>query len=100
MQSFESIDNARISKASLIMRALAHRLRLNIIVFIDKNKIVNVNRIHRELKLEQSITSQHLKILKNADLVKTRRDGRYIYYIVNYDTIAKIQFLLAKFKLK
>ncbi len=100
MQVFENLDNICISKASDIMRALAHQLRLNIIAFIDKNKIVSVSRIHSELKIDQSITSQHLKILRNANLVKTKRDGKYIYYIVNYDTIEKIQSLLDKFKFK
>ena len=52
---------------------------MKIMGFIDKNKNVHVNKIYNTLGLEQSITSQHLRILRNADLVKTKREGKFIF---------------------
>jgi ArsR family transcriptional regulator len=49
-----------------------------------------VNKIYNTLKLEQSITSQHLRILRDAGLVNTTRDGKYIHYTVNYAKIAHV----------
>lgn len=76
--------------ASEIIRALAHPLRMQILQFIDEQKSVNVNKIYHELGLEQSITSQHLKLLRVNGLVETSRSGKYIFYTVNYDRLVRI----------
>lgn len=79
------------------MRAIAHPLRLRIVEFIHRNGNINVNRIYGELKLEQSIASQHLRILRDADLVTTRRDGKFIYYSLNYPKIEKVTAAVKRF---
>jgi DNA-binding transcriptional ArsR family regulator len=78
------INNERLQVSSDILRALAHPLRMKILEFIDKNKTINVNKIYNTLKLEQSITSQHLKILRSSGLVHTHREGKFIHYTVDY----------------
>lgn len=81
------INNESLAIASDTLRAIAHPLRLTILAFIDKNETVNVNQIYNTLKLEQSITSQHLRILRNANFVITEREGKYVKYSVNYSKI-------------
>jgi DNA-binding transcriptional ArsR family regulator len=66
---------------------LAHPLRMKILEFIDKNKTINVNKIYNTMKLEQSITSQHLKILRASGLVHTHREGKFIHYSLDYPKI-------------
>lgn len=78
------ITDVRLQNSSDILRALAHPLRMKILEFIDKNKIINVNKIYNTLKLEQSITSQHLKILRASGLVQTHREGKFIHYTIDY----------------
>ncbi len=70
-----------------LLRALAHPLRLEILGFIDQHERVHVNKIYNTLNLEQSITSQHLRILRTSNLVRTEREGKFIYYSLNYDKI-------------
>jgi DNA-binding transcriptional ArsR family regulator len=82
------IDDAKLQVSSDILRALAHPLRMKILEFIDKNKSINVNKIYNSMKLEQSITSQHLKILRATGLVHTHREGKYIHYSLDYPKIA------------
>jgi ArsR family transcriptional regulator len=82
-----AINEEKLSRASEVLRALAHPVRLKIVAFIDKNKEINVNKIYGALKLEQSITSQHLRILRNANIVQTHRNGKYIIYSVNYEKV-------------
>jgi len=82
-----NINNENLQVSSEILRALAHPLRLRILGFIDSNEMINVNKIYNTLKLEQSITSQHLRILRLAGLVETERDGKFIHYRINYDKI-------------
>jgi len=83
---------ARINQTQLDLsinnlRALAHPLRMQIVRFINDNNSVNVNKIYNALDLEQSITSQHLRILRNAGLVNTERQGKLIYYSLNHHKI-------------
>lgn len=78
------IDNDQLQVTSDILRALAHPLRMKILEFIDKNKTINVNKIYNTLKIEQSITSQHLKILRASGLVHTHREGKFIHYTIDY----------------
>ena len=82
-----NINNEKLQASAELLRALAHPLRMRILEFIDKNDSINVNKIYNTLNLEQSITSQHLRILRQVDLVKTRRDGKYIHYSLNYDKL-------------
>ncbi|HAE13707.1 MAG: helix-turn-helix transcriptional regulator [Chitinophagales bacterium] len=96
-KAFLSVDISKLEKSAEIMRALAHPLRMKIMGFIDKNKNVHVNKIYNTLGLEQSITSQHLRILRNADLVKTKREGKFIFYSLNYDKIAKVLSMMEKY---
>lgn len=72
-----------------LMRALAHPLRLQILEFIDDAGTTNVNSIYHTLKIEQSITSQHLKVLRLADVVKSNREGKMVYYSINYPIVEK-----------
>ena len=46
--------------------------------------------IYNSMKLEQSITSQHLKILRSTEIVITERDGKFIHYSVNYSKLTSV----------
>jgi ArsR family transcriptional regulator len=91
------VNNKQLETASAVIRALAHPLRLKLIAFIDENKRINVNKIYKSLKLEQSIASQHLRILRDQKLVLSQRDGKFIFYSVNYDKIAQVADAVDKF---
>ncbi len=82
-----NINHEKLQESSEILRAVAHPLRLKILEFIDQNEMINVNKIYNSLKLEQSITSQHLRILRMAGLVQTQRDGKFIHYYLDYDKL-------------
>lgn len=82
-----NIDNDKLQDAAEILRAINHKLRMRILEFIDQNEKINVNKIYNTLNLEQSITSQHLRILRKAGVVDTQRDGKFIYYEINYDRV-------------
>lgn len=84
------INDEQLQISSEILRAIAHPLRMQILEFVDKHKTINVNKIYNTLKLEQSITSQHLRILRVAGVVEANRDGKFIYYSLNYSRIAQV----------
>lgn len=80
-----------------LMRALAHPLRLRILEYIDGQGTTNVNSIYHTLNIEQSITSQHLKILRLADVVTSERDGKVVYYSINYPIVEKAHRAVKRF---
>ena len=84
------IDYLLIKKASLVLRALNHKLRQQIIKMLDEKRRMTVTDIYIQLRLEQSVVSQHLAILRRAGVVQTERDGKYIYYLINYERFAHI----------
>lgn len=75
----------QLTKAAELLKAVAHPLRLKIVKLINDKGEVNVNIIYNTLKIEQSITSQHLKMLRGVDAVNTRREGKKIFYTLNSD---------------
>ena len=81
------VDLLNLKKASLILRAINHKLRQQILKLIDESGKITVTEIYVKLRLEQSVASQHLAILRKAGFVKTERDGKFIYYTVNPERI-------------
>ena len=51
---------------------------------------MTVTDLYVKLRLEQSVASQHLAILRKAGIVSTERDGKFIFYTVNYKRIDEI----------
>jgi DNA-binding transcriptional ArsR family regulator len=91
------IKNKQLEEATELLRALAHPLRLRLLSFIDNNPNINVNKIYKALKVEQSLTSQQLHILRSAKLVISKREGRFILYTLNYTKLEKIAKTLSGF---
>ena len=84
------IDYHNIKKASLVLRALNHKLRQQIIRIIAEENKLTVTEIYIKLRLEQSVASQHLAILRKTGIVTTQREGKFIYYTINTDRVAAI----------
>ena len=70
-----------------LLKALGHPLRLEIVNFIHQHHEVSVHTIYSSLKLEQSITSQHLKMMREAGVVVARKTERFVFYSVNYEVV-------------
>lgn len=84
------VDYLRTKKAALILRAVNHKLRQQMIKLIDDRKQITVTELYVKLRLEQSVASQHLAILRRAGIVSTTRDGKFIHYSVNYARLAEV----------
>ncbi len=85
-----TLDYDELQKAAMVLRAINHPLRQKMIELIDKEGSINVTKIYVKLRLEQSVASQHLAILRNEGFVNAERDGKFIYYSVNKDRISEV----------
>lgn len=84
------IDVIQLKKAALILRAVNHKLRQQMMRLLHQNGKMTVTEIYVKLRLEQSVASQHLAILRKAGFVNTVRDGKFIYYSVNYERLDQV----------
>lgn len=88
--SFPAPSSSEIKDVAKMYRAVKHLLRIQILNYLNVNKYKTVTEIHLHFNLEQSVTSQHLSVLRKAGAVKTDRDGKFIFYSVNYDFFKKL----------
>ncbi len=91
----DSADNAKVKKAkqtimseakagkiSEILKTLSDPTRIKIVTAISNNEMC-VCEIALALNLSQSLVSHQLQALRLLDLVKLRKDGRNMYYLLS-----------------
>lgn len=87
------IQTLKLKKGAFVLRAINHSLRQQILKLIHEKKRITVTDIHRKFRIEQSVASEHLALLRKENLVQTERSGRFIFYSVNYETLKRINRL-------
>lgn len=85
-----TIEHHNIKKSILVLKALHHKLRLQIIKLLDEHQQLTVTDIFVKLRIEQSVASQQLAILRRARVVVTDRQGKFIFYKLNLERIAEL----------
>jgi DNA-binding transcriptional ArsR family regulator len=88
------VNYYNLKKAALVLRSMNHKLRQQILALIESEKKITVTEIYVRMRLEQSVASQHLAILRRAGIVSTQRDGKFIYYTINFKRIAQINKII------
>ena len=86
-----------VTQAATWFHALSDTTRLEIIELLRAGERC-VCELTDEMDAAQSRLSFHLKTLKDAGLVVDRREGRWVYYTLNADTLAGIESLIGTFK--
>ncbi len=81
---------ARVSKA------LSDPTRLRIFEGISSCKEMFCGQVVEKYKLTPGTISHHLKVLADADLIETRREGQFIYMRSRPETIREYGRALAK----
>ena len=79
------------NELAILTKALGHPARIAIIEYLMKVDSCICGDIVNELPLAQPTVSQHLKELKNANLIKGSIDGKTICYCINEIGFAKIK---------
>ena len=94
----ESIEirSIELKKTALVFRAVNHNLRQQMLQLIHKRERIKVTDIFVKLRLEQCVVSQHLSILRRAGLVYTERQGKSIFYSVNYSRLQQLHIVSAQ----
>jgi DNA-binding transcriptional ArsR family regulator len=84
------LDNTKMvayKEALILYRAINNRMRKDIMELLHMNHQMTVTAIYTYLRSEQSVVSTHLAILKRAKCVQANRDGKFMYYALNYQQL-------------
>ena len=88
------LDYSILRKSVLILRAVNHKLRQKMIKLLEEEGRMTVTEIYVKMRLEQSVASQHLALLRRSGVVVTERDGKFIFYSLDKNRIGEISQLL------
>ena len=86
-----------LDTSSRVLHALAHPLRLRIVTYLRERRGASVQAICRGLDLEQSLASQQLRILRQAGLAASERDGKHVNYYVDEARYAAVAAAVRRF---
>ena len=83
------------SELALLAKALGHPARVRILRLLLSRDACYCGQIVDELPLAQATVSQHLKVLKDAELVTGEIEGLRTCYCANRERLAEAHELLA-----
>ncbi len=84
-----AIDNEACERAAAIFRALGDPQRLRILVMLEDSERC-VSELCHALQDNMPAISQRLRLLKAERIVRSRRDGKHIYYALADNHIARL----------
>ena len=87
---------AEISQVAEFLKVISEENRLKILCLLKENEKC-VCDIWQYLELPQNLASHHLKILKDFDLISSKKDSLKVFYSLNKNIISKYSKLLNKF---
>ena len=71
-----------------IFKALGDETRLKILMIIS-SKVMCQKGISKHLQISDSAVSQHIKILKDANIITGYKEGYYVFYKINEEAFEK-----------
>ncbi|RMG60938.1 MAG: transcriptional regulator [Bacteroidetes bacterium] len=88
------LDRKLLEKTASSLKAIAHPIRLAIIDLLKDGRRMNVTQIYMTLGLEQAVASQHLSILKDKDILASKRQGKHSYYFLKHPRVIEVVNLI------
>ena len=79
------------------LKALAHPIRREILNLL-KNGPLSAGEIVDHFSVTGASISRHLSVLKEADLIRDRREGKFIYYELNASVLEEIMLWITDLK--
>ena len=89
--------SSRTDRAIELFHALSDETRLEIIELLRKEERC-VCELTDTLDAAQSRLSFHLRVLKDAGIVRDRKDGRWVYYELELGAFEEVETLVSAMK--
>lgn len=69
----------RLERAARCLKVLAHPIRLRIIHLLGEGEL-SVQELERAMGISQSSVSQHLSLLRDKEILESRRAAQQVFY--------------------
>lgn len=79
------------------MKALADPIRRQILELLKSGRL-SAGEIGSHFDVTSAAVSRHLSVLKDADLIRDTREGKYIYYELNASVLEEILLWISTLK--
>ena len=79
------------------MRALADPIRREILNMLKSGRM-SAGEITEHFDVTAAAISRHLSVLREADLIRDTREGKYIYYDLNASVLEEIMLWISELK--
>ena len=79
------------------LKALSDPIRREILNLLKKGRM-SAGDIVEHFDVTGASISSHLSVLKDADLIRDKREGKYIYYELNASVLEEIMLWIADLK--
>ncbi len=79
------------------MKALSDPIRREILEMLKKGRL-SAGEISGHFEVTDASISRHLSVLKEADLVRDERNGKYIYYELNASVLEEIMLWITSLR--
>ena len=79
------------------MRALSDPVRRQILENLKPGRL-SAGEIGEKFPISGAAVSKHLSVLKEADLIRDSREGKYIYYELNTSVLEEVMMWLTALK--
>ncbi len=86
------LKNVRVS--AKILEAMNHPIRKRIMAAIEDYGSLNTEALSGVLDVRSSLVSDHLDILRRAEIVNFNLEGKQFFYTLNYERIEKINNII------
>lgn len=82
-------NETQIETATEILKSIAHPIRLQILCFLMEGE-KNVGEIEQQFGSTISNISQHLTVLRKANIINRRKESNFMFYSLQSDKITKL----------
>ena len=79
------------------LKALSDPIRREILELLKSGKL-SAGEIAEKFPVSGAAISKHLSVLKDADLIRDTREGKFIYYELNTSVLEEVMLWLATLK--
>ncbi len=79
------------------LQALADSTRREILNLLKQSRM-SAGEISNHFSISGAAVSRHLSVLKEADLIRDEREGKYIYYELNATVLEEILLWISELK--
>lgn len=91
------MSKSKDDRASEMFRAMGHPVRIQIIRLLQDRGALFAGELSRRLPVAASTASQHLKLLKEAELISDAIDGPHRIYSIRKDSLMDLKRWIRNF---